>query len=387
MRFPSTRPVRLGIVLAVLALLGSACAGRTVGAGPNGDLLGDGELVVGGTAEENPEDSGVTEAEDPLSFDPSDGARGTISMARATWDSGRMQAEIYAQLLEELGYDVDRGTAIAPNEFYPELAAGTYDFWANGWPIVHNSFFDESTESGDRIGDLITYVGTQMPVGGLQGFLVDTATADEYGIDTLDDIAANPEIRALFDSDGDGLAEIAGCDEGWGCAGVIDTLIADNGWDGVIEQVKGSHGDLFAEQVARADAGQPALAYAWTPGPFITQLRPGDNAIWLGVENPSAGQRIETDLPPSQCRLEPCTMGFSPTDIVAVANTDFLAGEPAAAALLEQIKISVLDVSFQTVKMAAGEDSEQDVAGHASDWIASHRSDVDRWLAQAELAG
>ncbi|MBT8241486.1 MAG: hypothetical protein KJN63_09690, partial [Acidimicrobiia bacterium] len=177
MRFPANRNVRIGCLIAGVALLASSCAGRTVGAGAEGALLDDGELIVGGT---------VDATEDPLSFDDAvqapPTARGTIRMARANWPSGAMQAEAYAQLLEELGYEVDRGTDLAPGEFYPELAAGTYDFWVNSWPIVHDTFFDETTDDGTRIGDRITYVGQQMPDGGLQGFLVDTGTADRLTI-------------------------------------------------------------------------------------------------------------------------------------------------------------------------------------------------------------
>jgi glycine betaine/proline transport system substrate-binding protein len=385
MRFPAKPNVRIGSLLAVMALLVSACAGTTVGAGPNGALLGDGELVVGGTVDAN---------DDALSFDDSDEpepvspvARGTINMARANWSSGAMQAEVYAQLLEELGYEVDRGTDLAPGDFYPELAVGNYDFWANSWPIVHDKFFDETTDDGTRIGERITYVGEQMPAGGLQGFLVDTATADRLGITTLDDIAENPDIRAEFDRDADGRAEISGCDQGWGCEAVIDALIQDNGWTDVMVQVKGVHGELFAEQVTRAEAGQPVLAYVWTPGPFITQLTPGENAVWLGVKNPSSDQSVAADLPADQCRLSPCTMGFSPSDIVVAANKTFLTDEPAAAVLLNQVKIGVLDVSFQNVKMLIGEDSAADIARHATEWIQSNRSDVDRWLAQAQVAG
>ena len=73
-------------------------------------------------------------------------------------------------------------------------------------------------------------------------------------------------------------------------------------------------------------------------------------------------------------------MGFSPSDILVAANNDFLEAQPVAMRLFEQVKISVLDVSFQTVKMLAGEDSPEDVARHAQEWIAANRSDVDRWL-------
>ena len=95
---------------------------------------------------------------------------------------------------------------------------------------------------------------------------------------------------------------------------------------------------------------------------------------------------MAADLPEDQCGLSPCTMGFSPSDIKVAANSDFLTAEPAAAELLNQVKIGVLDVSFQNVKMGAGEDTPADIARHAAEWIASHRTDVDRWLERARAA-
>ena len=60
---------------------------------------------------------------------------GPVTIARANWSSGYMQAAIYAQLIEELGYEVTDPAAatLSPYSFYPALAAGQYDLWANGW--------------------------------------------------------------------------------------------------------------------------------------------------------------------------------------------------------------------------------------------------------------
>ncbi len=376
-------------LLGILSLLAANCAGETIGAGP------DGALAVKGISEA----SGAAAGDEALPFDDlaegaevqadrvvAPGELGTVHMARANWPTGLMQAEIYAQLMTELGYEVDRGSELPPEEFYVGLAAGDYDFWANGWTISHTRFFEVETADGGRAGDTMDFIGAEMLGGGLQGFLVDIETATENNIATLDQIASDPDIRAIFDTNGDGRAEIAGCDDGWGCAKVIDALIADNGWEDTLEQVQGIHGELFAEQVARFDAGEPVLAFAWTPGPFITQLQPGVDVVWLGVDNPSPEQSDPADLPPEQCPSDPCTMGFSPSDIVVSANTKFLENNPEARRLLEQVKISVLDVSFQNVKMNAGEDSPEDIARQASEWIAANRSDVDRWLQVARGA-
>jgi glycine betaine/proline transport system substrate-binding protein len=76
-----------------------------------------------------------------------------------------------------------------------------------------------------------------------------------------------------------------------------------------------------------------------------------------------------------------------PADIQVSANNEFLAANPAAAALLEQVKISVIDVALQNVLYDSGENTTEDVNGHAADWIAANRDQVDEWLATAIAAG
>ena len=49
--------------------------------------------------------------------------------------------------------------------------------------------------------------------------LLDRLSSDDEaaGIEWLADIGDSPETAALFDSDGEGLANLVGCNEGWGC--------------------------------------------------------------------------------------------------------------------------------------------------------------------------
>ena len=97
-----------------------------------------------------------------LSGDDDDG---TVTMARADWSSGYMQAEIYAQLIGELGYTVTEPAdhTLSPNAFYPALATGQYDLWANGWFPNHDIYLEGERVSGlsDKLD--IEPVGQQVP--------------------------------------------------------------------------------------------------------------------------------------------------------------------------------------------------------------------------------
>ncbi|MCY4371948.1 MAG: hypothetical protein OXF41_21565 [bacterium] len=49
--------------------------------------------------------------------------------------------------------------------------------------------------------------------------------------------------------------------------------------------------------------------------------------------------------------------------------------------------INPVDVALQNVRMQAGEDSEDDIKGHAAEWISNNRDLADSWLRAARLTG
>lgn len=335
---------------------------------------------------ETPTDPDTTdEVTDDEATMPGEGV--SVDMARADWSTGYFQAAVYKALLEELGYEVSDPSQneLGPATFYPALAQGEYDFWVNGWFPIHDEFFDADVPDG-VVSDFISQVGMQIEAGAIQGFLVDKATADEYGITHLEQIIEDDELNALFDIDGDGTADLLGCDDGWGCQVTIDATIEANDWGDRLNHVSATHATLFADAVARVDDGEPVLVYVWTPSAFITQLVPGTDVIWLGVENPLPDQEGAAELPEEQCPADPCEMGFVAADIRVVANDEFLDENPAARALFEAVELSVTDVALQNVRMDQGEDTQSDIDDHAAEWIENNRDLVDEWLAEARAA-
>ena len=63
-----------------------------------------------------------------------------VRMAKADWDTGFFQAEIYKQALEKMGYTVKEPTVMKPQVFYVAAGAGDVDLWVNGWAISHAGF-------------------------------------------------------------------------------------------------------------------------------------------------------------------------------------------------------------------------------------------------------
>jgi len=308
----------------------------------------------------------------------------TVTPARATWDTGWFLAAVYGQLLEALGYELDRPTTLDNPPFYQSVAQGDVDFWVNGWFPLHNTYRPTFEEGAELIG----YVAQG---GALQGYLVDKKTADEHGITGLEDFK-DPEVAALFDSDGNGKAELVACPPGWGCELVIAHQLEAYGLNDTVEPIKASYSASMADALGRYQEGGAIFFYTWTPNWTVGLLEPGKDVVWITVDEaslPEDQKAFEDDTVVENvlgCTEDPCNLGWPANDIRPVVNSAFAAENPAAAKLFEVVRIPVDDIFAQNARMFDGEDGAEDIRRHAEEWIAAHRDQVDGWLDQARQA-
>ncbi|HBU75349.1 MAG TPA: proline/glycine betaine ABC transporter substrate-binding protein ProX, partial [Acidimicrobiaceae bacterium] len=356
----------------------------------------------GGDDAAEPAAEAPAEEADEVNMTPGEGV--SVTMAKADWSTEDPNAYVAHLLLAELGYDVSdpKDLELGPSNAYIAMAQGDADFWINSWYPGHNSWLANELPDGSLIGDHVSPLGEMMMAGGLQGYLITKSFAEEYGITSLDDFNSNADAIAAYDAGdpdpGNGIADIYGCSESWTCDDIIQSQIAFSGWENIKQTIAG-YDAMFAEAVTKADAGEPAIVYTWTPSAYITQLRPGDNVLWLEVDNviddsnplgveggeghnqlPGTASIGEDQCPGSEGGV--CQLGWVAADIQVSANNDWLAANPAAAALLELFKMSVIDVSLMNVEMAEG----TAVLDLAQGWIADNRAQVDEWLDAARAA-
>ncbi|WP_420620602.1 glycine betaine/L-proline ABC transporter substrate-binding protein ProX [Candidatus Poriferisocius sp.] len=304
-----------------------------------------------------------------------------VRLARATWDTGWFQAEVYRLLLERLGYQVDGPTTMDNAEFYGAVAEGEVDLWVNGWFPSHHVFIPD--------GSPVSVVGTAVDDGALQGYFVDAATAVAHGISNLGDLS-DPAIAELFDHDGDGVADLVGCNVGWSCASIIDHHLEAYGLTGTVEHVQGDYSPLIAETIDRFRDGQPVLYFTWTPNWTAGELVPGQDVVWLETPFPSLPADLASSIDYTTiagipgCANDPCQTGWPPNDIRAVANTDFLSANPSVGRLLEQVVIPLTDISAQNVRMVTTGGDPADIRRHAEEWVAANQATVERWIAAAD---
>jgi len=306
----------------------------------------------------------------------------SVTPARATWDTFWFGGTILQVGLEKLGYSVDDPKTLNNPARYPALAAGDIDYETD-------TVMPNATGFVEKVKGDVDLLGPIMNPGSIQGYLVDRKTADANGITSVEDLK-KPEVVKLFDGDGDGKADLTGCNPGWNCEGIINHHLKVYGLEDTVEHVQGEYNVLVGDAVARYNAGSPVLLYAWYPNTATVQMMPDKDLVWLTVSHtdlPSG--KTDTALPGIKgCAggADPCNTGWSATEYYIAANKAWLADNPAAAKLFEMAKIALEDRVVQNIAMKNGEDSEKDLRRHAEEWISRNQAEFDAWVAAAKAA-
>ena len=288
-----------------------------------------------------------------------------VRMARANWDTGYFQAEIYKQALEKMGYTVNEPKTMKPAVFYLAAAAGDLDLWVNGWFSTLDTYIKEAKGK-------VKAVGNVMAKGGLQGYLVDKKTADKLGIKSVMDIKKHAK---QFDSNGDGKADMVACPPGWGCEKQITKHFAELGLGDFINPVQADYSASMADAIAKYKNGKSILVYTWTPNWTVGALELGKDIVWIEVPY-SETKSVKV---PNATKSK-INMGFGADDIRAAANVDFLKANPKIEKMLKKASIPLADIAAQNLKMNAGEKSEKAIKKHASAWIKANQSAFDSWV-------
>nr|WP_314872624.1 glycine betaine/L-proline ABC transporter substrate-binding protein ProX [uncultured Pseudomonas sp.] len=287
----------------------------------------------------------------------------------------RFRGEVAMEGLRELGYKVQEPKETEYGVMMMALASGDADFTVHLWDKLHDKFYQQA--GGD---DVMIKAGDIMP-GVLQGYLIDKKTAEAHNIKYITDLK-KPEIAKLFDTDGDGKADLTGCNPGWGCELVIDHHIKAYGLDKTVKVNQGSYFALMADTITRYKEGKPILYFTWVPQWIATVLVEDKDVVWLEVP--------KTDLPDGNNTVDTMykgkNLGFAVDKVVAVVNKEFAEENPAALKFLSVVQISTADESAQNLRMQEGEKKPADITRHAKEWVAAHRQQFDAWLQAARAA-
>lgn len=300
----------------------------------------------------------------------------TVKPAQSTISEETFQTLLVSRALEKLGYTVEKPSEVDYNVAYTSMAAGDVTFLATNWQPLHDDMYKAAG------GDSKFYREGVYVTGAAQGYLVDKKTAEQYHITNVGQLK-DPTIAKLFDTNGDGKADLTGCNPGWGCEAVINHQLDAFGLEKNVSHNQGNYAAMMADTITRYKEGKPIIYYTWTPYWVSDVLKPGKDVVWLQVPfsaMPGEQKEIDTTLPNG------ANYGFPVNTMHIVANKAWAQKNPAAARLFSVMKLPIGDINAQNAMMHEGRASEADIQRHVDGWIKAHQAQFDGWVKAALAA-
>ncbi|ROR05775.1 glycine betaine/L-proline ABC transporter substrate-binding protein ProX [Erwinia sp. JUb26] len=300
----------------------------------------------------------------------------TVKPVQSTISEETFQTQLVSRALEKLGYTVDSTSEVDYNVGYTSIASGDATFTAVNWQPLHDDMYKAAG------GDAKFYREGTYVQGAAQGYLIDKKTAEKYHITRIDQLK-DPKLAKLFDTNGDGKADLTGCTPGWGCEAVINHQIKAFDLSNSVEHNQGNYSAMIADTITRFKEGKPILYYTWTPYWVSDVLVPGRDVVWLQVpfsSMPGEQKDVDTKLPNG------ANYGFPVNTMHIVANKAWAEKNPAAAKLFSEMKLPIADINAQNSRMHSGQASEADINAHVDGWIKAHQALFDGWVKDALAA-
>ncbi len=300
----------------------------------------------------------------------------TVQPVQSTVAEETFQTLIVNKAMEALGYTVLPTKEVDYNVGYTSIAEGDATYLAVNWQPLHD---DKYLAAG---GDEKFYRKGTYISGAAQGYLIDKKTAEKYNITNMGQLN-DPSIAKLFDANGNGKADLTGCNPGWGCESVVEYQLDTFGLRNTVTHNQGNYAAIIADTISRYRKGDPILYYTWTPYWVSGVLVPGKDVVWLEVPFsalPGTQKEIDTTLPNGK------NYGFPINSMNIMANKQFAMENPAAAKLFEIMKLSINDISAQNMLMSQGKNSARDIESHANGWIKANQALFNSWIETAQKA-
>ncbi|MDJ0728890.1 MAG: glycine betaine/L-proline ABC transporter substrate-binding protein ProX [Crocosphaera sp.] len=299
----------------------------------------------------------------------------TLRTAHSNWIEEHFQTEIVKIGLEKLGYQVETPREIDYPALYVSVANGDLDYSTVYYTPGHEAFFDNAGGQAKLEG-----VGMLTP-NGVQGYQIDQKTAQQHNITNLEQFK-DPKIAQLFDSDGDGKANLVGCNAGWACELIIEHHLDAYGLRETVEHDRGQYTALLANSLTRYNQGKSVFFYAYNPHWIGAVLKPTEDVIWLEVPFTTLPNKMD-NLTEKETSVNGKNLGFPKTQQRIVANKKFLEDNPIAKRWFELVQIPAEDINQESLRIKEGENKPEDIRRHAQEWVDNNQELFNSWIEKA----
>ncbi len=303
----------------------------------------------------------------------------TVNPSNSDFLEEQFLTEIVNIGLEKLGYEVKDIKLADYAALNLTVANGDLTYTTGFYTPSHTEFFEKAggEEKLEGFGSLV--VG-----GGMQGILADKKTAQQYGFKNLEQLQ-DPKLAKLFDSDGDGKANLAGCQAGWNCNIQINHHIEVYGLKDTVEQDQGAYSALLADVTTRHGRGEPVLYYAYSPHWILQVLKPDEDSVWLEVPFTSLPGELAKSTE-ADTTINGKNLGHNLLIQKIVASQEFVDANPDAKRWFELVQVPAADVNAESLRIRDGEGSDEDIRRHAEKWVEQNQELFNGWLEDAKNA-
>lgn len=304
------------------------------------------------------------------------GAGKTVRTGIAT-DESRFALEVVKLGLAKLGYETPDTVLTSVQAGYVSTAQGDLEVWGEYWEPHHEVYLEKAGGTG-----VLKPVGVLVD-GAFGAYMIDKKTWSEQKVHNIEQLK-DPKIAALFDSDGDGRANFAGCPVGWGCDPIIANHLKVYGLEQTVQNEQGDFLVTHSDVISRFKSGKPVFYYTYGPLWLNNVLVPGKDVEFLEVPFTS----LPDDKKPKTTTnlADGRNIGFEMMRIRLVGNNEFLTANPAAAKFMEIANIPLAAVDAENLKIYDGEKSYDQIKAHAADWVKENQATFDGWVAEATKA-
>ena len=213
-------------------------------------------------------------------------------------------------------------------------------------------------------------VDHNQPYQGTSNLYVPTYMADK--VSSIEDLR-NPEIAALFDTDGDGLGEYWPGDVTWDSTKRWQIKFKSYGLDALWEPVIVSADTFKAGLAASYASGGAQLFYHWTPEALhvqydLTKLE--EPARFDGCEEVDLDAENWLEVSTFECEI-------AANDIFVAFSKSLYERNPPVAKMLKNVQFTGEEINGWIVEMFENKRDPQEVA---EEWIADNEDIVNGWI-------
>lgn len=233
------------------------------------------------------------------------------------------------------------------------------DMWMPNWQSAWDEYIvDKAT------------VDHNTPYQGTSNLYVPSYMADK--VSSIEDLN-NPEIAAMFDTDGDGLGEYWPGDVTWASTKRWQIKFKSYGLDGLWEPNIVSADTFKAGLAAAYASSKPQLFYHWTPEALHVQYD------LIALEEPERFDGCEdVDLEAENwLEVSEFECVIAPNDVYVAFSKSLYERNPPVAKMLKNVQFTGDEINGWIVEMFENKRDPQEVA---EEWIEDNMDTVKGWI-------